>query len=402
MLLLPLLAAAGGPGREERAVGAIALSPSPYLPGSRLRVAVDGFPPPYTFGVLGIGSIERGVYRVPSDAPAGDAALIAGNAAGLALGTLRVAAPPDHHQSAIVVASYDAGLVFHDPRSFGVRGILAVDGAPSDVAIAPPDRVVASDTQGDTLTSVTLNGWHVAHVPNVPLGDEVAVDPASRAVFVTDRDVNGRGALTQIAANGTVRRVVTGATAEGLAVDPRRGRVYVANVNDDTVAVVDTRSMHIVQRFRAVARVFSLALSPDGTRLYAVSNQSVSSPFATPGRVVAIALGPHPHRIASSAPLTFPLGIASDPLHHRLFVTDEASNEIDVLDARTLKAQHPPLATCTTPWKPYFDPQTSRLYVPCARADAIDVFDARSLHRVRGAPFATGGYPLAVAVWHPR
>jgi hypothetical protein len=40
--------------------------------------------------------------------------------------------------------------------------------------------------------------------------------------------------------------------------------------------------------------------------------------------------------------------------------------------------------------------------VPCAGADAVDAFDTRTLRRAAHAPFATGGYPLAVAVWHPQ
>jgi hypothetical protein len=39
--------------------------------------------------------------------------------------------------------------------------------------------------------------------------------------------------------------------------------------------------------------------------------------------------------------------------------------------------------------------------VPCAGADAIDAFDARTLRRISRAPFATGSYPLAVAILHP-
>ena len=83
----------------------------------------------------------------------------------------------------------------------------------------------------------------------------------------------------------------------------------------------------------------------------------------------------------------------------RLFVTDEESDAVDVLDARTLHPVSPALATCRTPWKPTIDGR--RLYIACARADAIDVVDLTTLHRVPGAPFATAGYPLAVTVWHP-
>jgi DNA-binding beta-propeller fold protein YncE len=83
-----------------------------------------------------------------------------------------------------------------------------------------------------------------------------------------------------------------------------------------------------------------------------------------------------------------------------LFVTDESADLIYVLDPATLRAQRAPLATCKTPWKPYLDDVAHRLYVPCARSSQIDAFDDRTLHRIAGAPFGTGGYPLAVAVWH--
>jgi len=82
---------------------------------------------------------------------------------------------------------------------------------------------------------------------------------------------------------------------------------------------------------------------------------------------------------------------------HRLFVTDEARDVVYVLDSRTLVALRKPLTTCRTPWRPRI--ANGRLFVPCARADKVDVFDLASLRRVSGAPFATGGFPLSVALW---
>src|SRR5262249_25698853 len=161
-----------------------------------------------------------------------------------------------------------------------------------------------------------------------------------------------------------------------------------------TVAAVDARSMRVTRTFRAVDRVFSLELSRDGRVLYAVSNQSSSSPFGAPGSVVAIALDRKPRTIARSANLTFPIGVAWDRGTATLFVTDESDDAIDVLDAKTLRQRQAPIATCRTPWKPFFDERTQKLYVPCARADRVDVLDARTLRRVPGAPFETGGYPL--------
>ena len=386
------------------AAGKIAATDWPYLPGSSLPLRVDGFAAPYHATLLGPGHLSPdGTYEIPQEALAGNALLVAGNTYGLAAANLRIAAPPSISHPFLVVASYDDGLVFHGLQRFPVLGVLATGGAPSDAAIDALGRIAATDTQGTTLTLATLSPWSVLHVGGVTLGDEVAIDPATHAIFVTDRDVDGSGALTRVNPDGSVARVVTGTTAEGLAIDDVRHVVYVANANDGTVAEVDALSMRLVRRFQAIQRVFSLALSPDGSRLYAISNQSAGSPFAAPGRAIAIDVrAVAPRVVERSADLSFPLGVALDWQSQTLFVTDEAAAHVDVLDAATLRPKHAPLPTCATPWKPAYDARGARLYVPCAGAAAVDVFDARTLRRSANAPFATGAYPLAVAVWHPR
>lgn len=361
---------------------------------------VNGFSPPYRVALLGAGRLlAGGVYAIPAQSTAGSALLVAGNAAGLAATSVRIASPPAADRGLLVVASYDDGLVFHDSTNFAVLGVLGTGGTPSDVAIERSGRIAATDTEGSSLTLATLAPWSTSRVQEVVLGDEVAFDNASGAVFVTDRDIDGNGALTRVAPDGSVARVTTGATAEGLVVDERRGIVYVANANDGTIAAVDAATMRVVRRFPAVTRIFSLALSSDGTRIFGISNQSAGSPFAAPGSAVAITLRGTPHVIARSADLTFPLGTGLDSDTRTLFVTDEALGQVYVLDAHTLHPKHAPLRTCATPWKPTIDSASERLYVPCAGANAVDVFDTRTLRRIAGAPFRTGSYPLAIAVW---
>ncbi len=371
-------ATAQRPVRMHRAAGQIAASAWPYLPGSVLAIRVDGFPVPYHVSLVGEGSVsDAGTYALNDAAKPGVATLVAGNALGIASHNVRIGAPPTADRDAIAVASYDDGLVFHDAGNFSVLGILAIAGAPGDAAFDARGRVAVADTQGDALTVAGLNPWNVTRVANVPLGDELAIDLRSSDIFVTNRDVGGSGGLTRVTPGGKVTTVQTGETAEGLAIDETRHLVYVANANDGTVAVVDSRSMRVVRRFGAVDRVFSLALSSDGKVLYAVSNQSTGSPFGAPGSVVAFAVGTNrPHEIARSPSLTFPIGIALDSKTQTLFVTDESADAVDVLNARTLRERGPPVATCRTPWKPFLDERTHRLYVPCARADRVDVLDA--------------------------
>ena len=399
-----MLAFSGGTPRanaEHRATGWIAVGAWPYLPGSVLPVRVDGFSPPYRVALVGPGSMSPdGSYSIPPGTPPGAATLLAASPHGLAQATLHIGTPPRSQGAMLAVASYDDGVVFHRANDFSVLGVLAIGGPPGDVAVDADGHAFAPDTQGSALTSIVLSPWSVSSTQGVLVGDQVAIDATTHAAFVTDRDAGGSGALTRVTSDGDVARVPTGQTAEGLAIDERRQIVYVANVNDDSVTAVDARAMRVLRTFHAVPRVFALALSPDGTRLFAVSNETASPPLGQPGSVVVLSLGKTPRIVARSANLEFPVGEALDAARATLFVTDEALDAVYVLDARTLRPRRAPLPTCRTPWKPAFDPVMGRLYVPCARGDAVDVFDARTYKRIAGAPFATGSYPLAVAVWH--
>ena len=405
-LALAALTLAGAAAKTQRlhlATATIVASRWPYLPGSLLPLRVEGIAPPYSVSILGPGRLLNGnTYEVPITSRDGIALLAVGNAGGLGATRLRIAAAPPSNRPLLLVASYDEGLVIHDARNFSVVGVLATGGVPSDVAIDGRGRIAVTDTQGTDLTLASLSPWTVTRAGGVVTGDEVAIDETTHAVFVTDRDWNGAGALTRVGLDSSVTRVTTGETAEGLTVDERRQIIYVANTNDGTIAFVDARSMRVIRRFPAVARVFSLALSPDGTRLYAISNEAADSPFAKAGEAIEIALdGPSPRVIARSAKLSFPLGVALDDRTNTLFVGDEERGAVDVLDARTLRAKRAALATCAIPWKLALDSVSERLYVPCAGDNAIDVFDARSLRRAAHAPFATGTYPLAIAIWRP-
>lgn len=400
--LFAFAAAAARSPEARLATGRIAVTRWPYLAGSIIPLRVSGFAAPFEAAILGPGRIVNGSYQLPSNATGGTTTLVAGNRAGLAMSTIRIAPPPPANRALLIVASYDDGLVFHDAANFSVLGVLATGGTPGDVAVDREGRVLTPDTEGTVLTLATLEPWGVAKIDGVAVGDEVAVDESTHAIFITDRDVNGGGALTRVTAQGAVARVVTGETAEGLAIDERHQLVYVANANDGTISVVDARSMRLLRRIAAVNRVFSLALSADGSRIYAVSNQSATSPFAAAGSVVALALrGSRWRVVARSHDLTFPLGIALDSRTASLYVTDEELGQVYVLDARTLRSKRAPLQTCSTPWKPLFDAAEQRLYVPCAGADSVDAFETPGLHRVAHAPFVTGSYPLAIAAWRP-
>ena len=288
----------------------------------------------------------RRSLRDSASGAAGSALLVAGNAAGLAATTVRIGTPPSRRSRAS-----HRGVLRRRPRLsrrarfFGARRARNRWNAQrrSHRRIGQNRRHRYAGHGGNAGDALALER-RARRGRRTWVTKSRSIEPRS-AVFVTDRDANGSGALTRVSADGIVTRVATGATAEGLAIDERRQIVYVANANDGTVAAVDARSMRVVRRFRAVSRVFSLALSPDGTRLYAISNQSAGSPFAAPGSAVVLAIrGPTPRVVARSADAcAFRSAPRSTPGTQTLFVTDEALGEIDVLDARTLRPKRAPL-----------------------------------------------------------
>jgi len=367
----------------------------PYFPGSAVRVNARGAGGTFSLGVLGPGSVSDNVFTVPDIASGASATLIGSLPGAIATASIALA-PAPKVTPVIAVASYDNGIAFHDPSSFKFEGYVGASFPVGDVAFAADGRIFAPDTDGTTMLEVRRAPWSVASVPNVVLGNEVTYDRAADAAYVSDRDAPGGGAVTRIARDGTTRSVHTGETPEGLALDSQRRRLYAGNVNDGSVAVIDTQTFSVIQRIPAVERIFGMALDSASSRLFVVSNTTRTA-RTTGGFVATIDLrASTQHVIRRSAPMQFPLGAVYDARHRRLFVTDEAADIVYVVDPATLAVRRR-LNTCRTPWRPHID--VDRLFVPCARDAKVDVFAVSTLRRVRGAPFVTGGTPLGVATF---
>ncbi len=348
---------------------------------------------------LGGGRLNGSTYVAPDVLDARSVMLIAGGQGAVAIASLRIVPPPAAAQSLIAVASYSNGIALHDPKTFALLGIMGVPGAPGDVAFKSNGDIVTPDTDGNTLTSIARSPWGQSDSTGVVQGNEVLSDRSTGDVFVSNRDVQGDGALTRITPSGGITRLKTGATAEGLAIDETRQIIYVGNVNDSSVLAVNARTMLPVRRIASVDRTFGIALDAAGERLFVVANLA-NNMQGGPGYVAAIDLRPEKARIVQrSARMKFPIGTTLDARRQVLFVTDEGADAVYVLDARTLAPRRAPLRTCRIPWRPHYDARTDRLFVPCARSNAIDVYRGGSLRRIPGSPFPTGGFPLGVATW---
>ncbi|GAC1498533.1 MAG: hypothetical protein NVS1B14_01590 [Vulcanimicrobiaceae bacterium] len=394
-----------GTAPQERSHGAgtfvITTARGPYITAAAIPLTFSGVAGTPALTLTGPGSIENGVYHVPPLRRRQTALITAATRDAYALRELELVPPPSPHRALIAVATYYGGIALHSTEDFSLIGIVQTPGAAGDVAFDSAGGLYAPITNGTTLTSILRKPWTVKTTEHVAFGNEVVVDPGTGDVFVSNRDIGAsKGAVTRIS-NGAVETMATGITAEGLALDPVTRHLFVGNVNDGSVLEIDLRRFRAVRRIPSVARTFGLALDSTARRLYVVSNQNRQM-RRNGGYAAVIDLRPPYGRIAArSGNMPFPVGAAFDGRTHTLFVTDEDSGNVFVLDGTTLRARHDALRACSVPWRPRIDAARRRLYVPCAQANRVAVFDVDRLKAVHGSPFATADYPLGVALWNP-
>ena len=175
-------------------------------------------------------------------------------------------------------------------QSGAIIGSVAGDGV-HGVALAPQlDRGFISNGRDNTVTVFTLSTLKViARLPTELNPDAIVYDPASQRVFAA----NGKsGSLTAIDAltNRVLGSIAIGGKLEFAAVD-NRGKLYV-NVEDrNQIAVLDTASLAITQRFalgNACDEPAGLSIDLTGNRLYAgCHNMKMAIVDAGSGRILA-------------------------------------------------------------------------------------------------------------------
>jgi DNA-binding beta-propeller fold protein YncE len=359
------------------------------IAGSRFPIAAEDGNDPGHLAVVGPGELIGDVYYAPLVSRAVHVAIVAARPhASATLELTVIPLPPP--SSTIAVASYGDGVVIHMRTNGEIAGVYPLGGGAVDVA-RDGERYFALTTDAGELWTIAPGRLPLV-TTNVPTGNEIAT--SASGIFVSNRDVNGDGALTRVR-GAITRRVRTGVTAEGLAIDRTAHRIYVANVNSASVVEVDTRTLLVVRSFATPSRPFALLLDRASARLYLTANQSRSE-FSRGGMAAAIDLASG-KVVQISGPFVLPLGLALERTSHRLFVGEEGRGRIDVLDDRTLRERQTAIAACSIPWRLALDERSRMLYVPCAGSDEVAVLDISA--RPRPARFMkTGGYPLAVAL----
>lgn len=229
----------------------------------------------------------------------------------------------------VLVAQVLAGVVSRYRLPDTVPSASLISGLqPVHVAIdATGTQAYVVNQAGQALHVVSLRPFGV--VDSLPLtndGFNIAVGPSGARVYVTTGD--GRVYVVNTPSVAIVDSMRVGSAANGLAFSPSGDRLYISSRDSGTVTVFDTQSDLPVDTIVTTGAPQRLAMSQDGTTLFA-ANESYGI------NVISLPAG----TLQPNIPLDgsgYGLGLtpdgkqlyATNPLSGRIFIVDVASRQV--------------------------------------------------------------------------
>jgi len=144
---------------------------------------------------------------------------------------------------------------------------LAPHGRPHGVVYTGRDRVVVTTEESRHLLVVSTA--HSKILKAVETAQEtshmVAVTPDGRKAFVANIDSDSV-TVVDLEKGEKIRDVATGKGAEGIAVTPDGREVWVANRGADTLVILDSRTLEVLAELPSPGFPIRVAISPDGRR----------------------------------------------------------------------------------------------------------------------------------------
>ncbi len=276
-------------------------------------------------------------------------------------------------------------------------------------------------------------------------GTAIGAGPGVNA-FITN---SGSGSISVVdTATNALSAVSVGATTQGVAMDPKGARAYVAGTSGlaSSLYAIDTKSKAVVGSVvfpSTVKSLFGVAVSPDGARLFvahgvkprigsvqgAVSVVNVSSTGALSigftvsvgGAATGVALSPSGNRlyvanigqkvsvidpaligVSGATPVIATvsvlgssfIGVAVSPDGARLYAADAANNKLFVIDTTLIGTFADPIvasvAVGTGPFGVAVSPNGKRIFVANMASNNVTVVDT--------ALIGTGGNPVVATM----
>ncbi|HKW97451.1 MAG TPA: hypothetical protein VJN43_06935 [Bryobacteraceae bacterium] len=236
-------------------------------------------------------------------------------------------------------------------------------------------RAYAGNLLSDSVTVLDLHAQAVLqHIPLGTLTSSVAYDAASRRIYAANY-VADAVSVIDAATHKLVASWPCGAGPWAVAVDPALGQVYTLNADDGTIAVLssaDGALKGVVPAGPFGAGV--LAVDSATHRVYASSGINTNNTVTILNGIT--------RSIEAAVPVgNTPVGVAVDPASGHVFVANQQSGTISVMDSasnQVIETWHPARANV---WGLAVDPGTRRLYATAPPAtigsfSGLEILDA--------------------------
>lgn len=271
------------------------------------------------------------------------------------------------------------------------RGTGAFDHAATHAASG---HVYVAHTANDAVDVFDpTSGRHLFAIPDLPGVAGLLVSDESKLVITSNRAENTIGIFAP-GSDPRVLKVAVGVHPNGLAYDPGRGLILVANVGDPeipnsyTLSVVDIEAQAMRAEIRVPGKTRWAVYDPDAEVFYVN--------IADPPQIVVID-SRAPDRIARvlTIPAVGPHGLDLDRATNRLFCACDAQTLI-TLDARSGKIVDRQVLS-GTPDVVFFDRRRNHLYVAVGDPGVIEIFDTARMEPLGCVATEKGAHTFALA-----
>ena len=223
-------------------------------------------------------------------------------------------------------------------------------GYPTDQSYSGDDEAVAAYTYTNPTTGAKQVTLYFADTGDSQVGVINANNINPESENQTETDIN------------------VGLFPTALAVSPDGSQLWVADTGPQTSAsspsgidVIDTATNAVTAKLPLNGQPSKVAFSPDGSKVYVVTNDGLVTYSVASQRVIGFTGG-----------IGIGHGIAVSPDGKTLYVTDSTGRSVKVIDARTGRVTGS-IAVGDTPWDDVISSNGSTLYVANMNSDSVSV-----------------------------
>ena len=257
----------------------------------------------------------------------------------------------------------------------------------------PTDRLYVAHTSNDAIDVIdSARDLYIESMPGLVAVAGALVSEARGLVFTSNRGENTVSVFSPHAERDAFK-IVVGVKPNGLAFDPARGILIVANVGDPSIP--DSHSVSVVDLARRERIAEVKVFGRTRWAIYDAAGEMFFVNIASPARIIAIdARNPTKILKEYEVPAAGPHGLELDPATGRLLCACDAGLLLAIEATSGDVLADVPLSGA--PDVIFLHPQSGHLYVAIGDPGVIDVIDIGTMRREEVVTTEAGAHTLAL------